>query len=144
MRKLRGPAGQAVDIRFTYDLNGVLEVEATVVQTRQKTTHIVTKYARGMTPGQVADAVRAMAKLKTHPRDESVNRVLLRRAERTFKELGREQRNLLNQLVDGFEEALALRDADAIERHRSVLTQFLDQLDAGADFERGETDDSPY
>ena len=30
-----GPAGQAVDIRFTYDLNGVLEVEATVVATEQ-------------------------------------------------------------------------------------------------------------
>ena len=39
----RGPAGQAVDVRFTYDLNGVLEVEATVVETRQKFTHMVTR-----------------------------------------------------------------------------------------------------
>ena len=29
----KGPPGQEVDIRFTYDLNGVLEVEATVVET---------------------------------------------------------------------------------------------------------------
>ena len=32
-----GRPGRTVDIRFTYDLNGVLEVEATVVATRQKT-----------------------------------------------------------------------------------------------------------
>ena len=31
-----GPAGQEVDVRFTYDLNGVLEVEATIVETQLK------------------------------------------------------------------------------------------------------------
>jgi molecular chaperone HscC len=129
----RGPAGQAVDIRFTYDLNGVLEVEATVVQTRQKTTHVVTKYARGLSASQVADAVRAMAKLKTHPREETANRLLLRRAERTIKELARLQREFLNQLIDGFEEALALRDPEAIERHRAVLASFLDQFESAGD-----------
>lgn len=126
----RGPAGQAVDIRFTYDLNGVLEVEATVVQTQRKTTHVVTKYARGLTASQVEEAVRAMAKLKTHPRDETENRFLLRRAERTIKELMHEHRNILNQLLDGFEEALSLRDPEAIERHRAVLTSFLDQFES--------------
>ena len=57
----RGPSGQAIDICFTYDLNGVLEVEATILQTRQKTTHLVTRYARGLSAGQIADAVRSMA-----------------------------------------------------------------------------------
>jgi molecular chaperone HscC len=140
----RGPAGQGVDIRFTYDLNGVLEVEATVVQTLKKTTHVVTKYARGLSSRQVEEAVRAMAKLKAHPREEAPNRLLLRRAERTFKELGPDQRDLLNQLLDGFEGALALRDALAIERHREALTAFLDQFESAGDegFEDG-SDGSP-
>jgi molecular chaperone HscC len=129
----RGPAGQAVDIRFTYDLNGVLEVEATVVETRQRTTHVVTRYARGLSAGQIAEAVRAMAKLKAHPREETVNRTLLRRAERAIKELQQFQREMLNHLLDGFEEALALRDPEAIERHRALLTSLLDQLDSAAD-----------
>jgi molecular chaperone HscC len=136
----RGPAGQPVDIRFTYDLNGVLEVEATVVQTRQKTTHVVTRYARGLSATQVSEAVRAMAKLKAHPREETANRLLLRRAERTIKELARTERDILNQLLDGFEEALALRDPEAIERHRAVLASFLDQFDA-ADPENPEDGD---
>jgi molecular chaperone HscC len=140
----RGPAGQAVDIRFTYDLNGVLEVEATVVQTRQKTTHVVTRYAHGLSSGQIADAVRAMDKLKAHPRDESANRLLLRRAERTIKELQRQEREILNQLLDGFEEALSLRDPEAIERHRAELTNFLDQFDAtNYNGEEGDNDPQP-
>jgi molecular chaperone HscC len=141
----RGPAGQAVDIRFTYDLNGVLEVEATVVQTRQKTTHVVTRYARGLSAGQIAEAVRAMAKLKTHPRDETPNRLLLRRAERMIKELSRHQREILNGLLDGFEEALALRDPEAIERHRAALTSFLDQFEsAGNQDTEGSHDEPPF
>jgi molecular chaperone HscC len=139
-----GPAGQPVEIRFTYDLNGVLEVEATVLQTRQKTTHVVTRYARGLSANQIADAVRSMAKLKTHPREETANRLLLRRAERTIKELGRPQREFLNQLLDGFEEALALRDPEAIERHRAVLASYLDEFDSTGGIDAaGDDDDSP-
>jgi molecular chaperone HscC len=137
----RGPAGQQVDVRFTYDLNGVLEVEATVVQTQQKTTHVVTKYAHGLSASEIADAVRAMARLKTHPRDETANRLLLRRAERTIKELLHEQRQILTQLLDGFEEALALHDKEAIERHRAVLMSFLDQFDSGEEPDPDEDND---
>ena len=131
----RGPAGQAVDICFSYDLNGVLEVEATIVQTRQKTTHVVTRYARGLSARQIADAVRSMEKLKTHPREETANRLLLRRAERVIKELAHESRAYLNHLLDGFEEALALREPEAIERHREALSDFLDQFDSPTDAE---------
>ena len=57
---IRGPAGQEVDIRFTYDLNGVLVVEATVVETSKKVCHLVTRYARGLTAQQIARAVEEM------------------------------------------------------------------------------------
>jgi molecular chaperone HscC len=40
-----GPAGQSVDVRFTYDLNGVLEVEATIVETKKAFSHVVTRHA---------------------------------------------------------------------------------------------------
>src|SRR2546421_2468884 len=63
----RGPVGQEIEIRFTYDLNGVLEVEATIVETKRKVTHVVTRYAKGMTPEQVKAAVEAMGQLKAHP-----------------------------------------------------------------------------
>jgi molecular chaperone HscC len=119
-------------LRFTYDLNGVLEVEATVVETQRAVTHVVTRHARGLTPEQVNAAVKEMAKLKTHPREEQSNRFLLRRAERVYQELARDAREELGRLLDGFEAALALQDVGAIDRHRTALEQFLDFHESGA------------
>jgi molecular chaperone HscC len=128
----RGPAGQQIEVCFTYDLNGVLEVEATVVATKKKVSTVITRHAKGgMTADQIRQAVRDMEKLKTHPRDEAVNRYLLRRAERLFQELGRDERDRLGQLLDGFEAALGLRDPEAIEAHRTALEEFLNLHDAG-------------
>lgn len=129
----RGPAGESVEVRFTYDLNGVLEVEATVAATKRKFTHVVTRHAKGLSPEEVEAAVRAMAALKTRPREEAANRLLLRRAERLFGEIGGDERATLAALLDGFEAALAIGDGPAIERHRETLRGYLDALDPEAD-----------
>ena len=125
----RGPAGQKVDIRFTYDLNGVLEVEAVVVETKMKVAHIIARHARGMSEAQIAIAVAAMQTLKTHPREETVNRFLMRRAERIYQELPLVERRFLEQLISGFEEALDLREPETINRHRGALDEFLNRHD---------------
>ena len=89
----RGPAGQEVDVRFTYDLNGVLEVEATIVETQKKVSHLITKHARGLSFEQIAKAVEEMQAIKRSPREETANRYLLRRAERIYKELPIQEQN---------------------------------------------------
>jgi molecular chaperone HscC len=127
-----GPPGQGVDVRFTYDLNGVLEVEATVVATKKTVTHVIAKHAKGMTEDQIRRAVRDMEKLKAHPRDEEANRFVLLRAERVYKELAAELRSVLGLLLDGFESALESRDKDAIARHREELERFLSLHDPTA------------
>ena len=131
-----GPAGQQIELRFTYDLNGVLQVEATVMKTSRKTTHVVTRHAGDMTEEQVAAAVRAMDELKIHPREDTANRYLLRRAERLFAELPMDQRQQLDEILSGFEAALEMQDPAAIESNREMLRRYLDALDPDA------TDDS--
>ncbi len=134
----RGPAGEPVEVRFTYDLNGVLEVEATVLATKRKFTHIITRHAKGLSAEAIKQAVEAMSTLKTHPREEALNRHLLRRAERLFGEIGADQRTILGQFLDGFEAALEIGDRGAIERHRETLQTFLDAIDPElGDAERG-------
>jgi molecular chaperone HscC len=128
-----GPAGQPVDIRFTYDLNGVLEVEATVVATKKTVSHVIARHARGLTEEQIRRAVRDMEKLKTHPREEAVNRFLLARAERVYKELSADLRRTLGELIDGFERALEAREAEKTDAHRGALEQFLSAFDPTAD-----------
>jgi molecular chaperone HscC len=139
----RGPAGQPLDVRFTYDLNGVLEVEATIVETAKTFRHVITQYARGLNQEQVSRAVEEMKKLKTHPREETANRFLLQRAERVYRELTLNEREFLGQLLDGFEGALGIGDRDAIERHREALTEFLDRRESAEPDGPTYDDDTP-
>jgi molecular chaperone HscC len=125
-----GLAGQEVDVRFTYDLNGVLEVEATIVATGHKVQHLITQHARGLTEAEIAQAVAAMQKLKAHPREETENRLLLHRAERLYQELPQIERETLSQLLDGFETALESGEQAQIEQYRGILKEFLERFDA--------------
>lgn len=130
-----GPSGQPVEVRFTYDLNGVLEVEATVLETKKKFSRLITKHVRGLTPDQIAQAVREMQALKSHPREEAKNRYLLHRAERVFSELAIFLQRHLERLLDGFEEALEAGDKEAIARHYEALNEFLNLHDFEPDAE---------
>lgn len=127
----RGPAGQQVDLRFTYDLNGVLEIEATIVKTGRKFTHVIAKHAKGLSQQEIDAAIAAMQKLKTHPREESVNRFLLRRAGRLYEELSLTERQRLGEMLDGFEAALSEGDQKVIAEYRSALEELLSFMEGG-------------
>ena len=101
-----------------------------MVETRRKVSHVITRHARTMSPEAIARAVEEMQALKTHPREDSHNRLLLRRAERLYQELSLFEREMLESLIDGFEESLELRDQEAIARNGAVLQEFLDRHDS--------------
>ncbi len=125
----KGPPRQEADVRFTYDLNGVLEVEVSIVQTNRKITHVITRHVRGMSASEVAKAVTEMQALKMHPREESMCRALLKRAERVYQELPLLEQHHLDQLLDGFEQALELQEKDTIEQYRQAVEEFLNEND---------------
>ena len=138
----RGPAGQDVDIRFTYDLNGVLEVEATVVETGRTSGIVITRHAKGLSERDVAQAVEAMQAIKTHPREEAANRFLIKRAERVYRELPLMQRQVLAEAIEGFESAMEMQEQELVERHHEALSQLVDQVEQG--WSDGETGADEY
>ena len=117
-------------MRFTYDLNGVLEVEATVVATKRKVSQVITRHVHGLSKEQIGNAVQAMQSLKVQPREEATNRLLLRRAERIYQELSLDGRRVLERLLDGFEQILETGSKDEIANYRSELGEFLAQFDS--------------
>ena len=122
-----------MDIRFTYDLNGVLEAEATIVATKKVVTHVITRLCITWTEKEIKKAIAAMQDLKHHPREESANRLAMRRAERLYRSPVME-RQYLAELLDGFESAMELGDKPAIEAHRQKVDELLDRFEQG--FER--------
>ncbi len=121
----RGPAGQEIEVRFTYDSNGVLEVESTIVETQTVTQLVLTNDRKPMSEAEVKLAVAAMQKLKTHPREETANRFAIKRAERLYQELPSELRTSLGQMLDYFEIVLENQNPDEIEAARNQLMIFL-------------------
>ncbi len=126
----RGPAGQQITIRFTYDLNGILEVEAVVSESGAKASCVITRHAQNLSEVQLKHALAKLQELKFDPREDQVNKHLIKRAERIYQELTGNYRKQLESLLEGFEEALALQDPAAIETNRSVLESFLNQVDS--------------
>ena len=125
----RGPAGQRITIRFTYDLNGILEVEAGAAESNAGASCVITRHAQNLTDAQLKEAVAKLQELKSDPREDQGNRHLIKRAERIYQELSGDPRLLLETLLGGFEEALAMQDPSAIEMNRSALEKFLDHFD---------------
>jgi molecular chaperone HscC len=124
------PAGrEGVEVRFTYDVNGALEVEVAAETTGQRERRVFRNEAN-LTAEDVDARFRTLAELKTPPRDQAENRALIARAERLYAESLGAQREHIKRLLGDFEMALAdqqLRDASGLRR------RFAEALDG---FER--------
>lgn len=125
---------QSVDIRYTYDINGILEVEATVVKTGEKKTMIIEKNPGQTSPEQIKARLEELKHLKIHPRDRDENRLLLARGERLYEESLRDKRNYVASLIQEFEQALASQNEQEIKKKSSLFKQKLDSLERWTEF----------
>ena len=119
----------AVDVRFTYDVNGLLQVEATVQKTQHTDSLLIEGNPGLLTEAQIAEKLQALAELKIHPRDRMDNRTLLARAERLYEQCRGEQREWLGAQIMRFERLLATQDDRSIAPGRREFESLLDQLE---------------
>lgn len=120
---------QQVDVRYTYDINGILEVEVTVVKTGEKRRMVIEKDPGSMTDEQIEDRLKLLADLKIHPRDREENRLLLARGERIYEEATGGMRNYASDLLKQFEVALAQQDEHIAKKAAKKLKDRLDELE---------------
>lgn len=113
--------GQPVDIAFTHTLDGLLEVEATVVATGEKARLLVEGHAGRLTDEARARAEEALKALKVHPRDLLPNRLLLEQALARHERLEPRARELLDGPLTAFEDALERQHPEAIEEAARAL-----------------------
>ena len=118
-----------VAVRFTYDINGVLQVEAT-----PKASGIRHELVLQQNPGMLDDAeirarLAALSELKIHPRAKQENIALLARAERLYEE-HLSARQTLQQWIGHFRQVLETQDERLIQEHRQNFSQALDSLEA--------------
>jgi molecular chaperone HscC len=123
-----GPRGkEGVDVRFTYDINGALEVEVKTLSTNVVERRVFRNQAN-LTEAELDARFKSLAALKLPPRDQSENRALIARAERLYAESLGPAREHIRQLLGEFEAALQdqhLRDAGPVrEKFAAALNHF--------------------
>ncbi|MFN7450465.1 MAG: Hsp70 family protein [Pirellula sp.] len=123
-----GPAGSPITVRFTYDTNGILEVEAIVPSSGKRFSTVLAPASTGLTKKEIDKAVREMQQFKFYPRDEVENQRLLLFCERIVGEVSPFQRQELEAAIDVWEQALSSGDREFFESTKSGLLVMLSSL----------------
>ncbi|GAB5403228.1 MAG: molecular chaperone HscC [Aureliella sp.] len=129
------PEGTAVRIRFSYDLNGILEVEAYTPGGKKHST-VLTNHVRGLNDSEIRKAIARLQKLKFYPRENLEYQRLARLCERVIGELPEHARAQLDSGLDVFEAALNSNDREQVEAAKLHLLTVLSSLG----IEHGESD----
>lgn len=119
---------ESVEVRFTYDLNGLLEVDATLRSSKKTVSGVFGQAAETMTPAQIAAAQAAMKNLKFHPRDALPNTTALERAEALYSQLLGEMRDVLGMHIASFRATMEGQDSRDIATARERLMAMVDAL----------------
>jgi molecular chaperone HscC len=130
--KLRIPSNEAgaegAEVRFTYDINGALEVEATVLSTGVKEIRCFRK-ATGLTEAELEQRFAALAHIKMHPRNQAENKFLIARAERLYEDCRGADREQLREALLQFEQAITKQQIRDFGVLRSSFAAFLDSIE---------------
>jgi molecular chaperone HscC len=125
------PAGEVgVDVRFTYDTSGLLEVDVAVPSTGMTRNLVIVDEEDRRSAKDVEARRRALEKLKVHPRDEAENVAMLARAERAYEGFTGHVRDVIGQGLTEFQGALDKQDPRIIADAREGLGNLLDQIEA--------------
>lgn len=126
----RAKQGQeTVDVRFSYDMNGLLEVEAKVNSSGVTKSLLIDNSAHKLGDKDIAASLKKLQKFKIHPRDSEVNQHLLIKAGRLYEIYKGDQRAYLNQLITNFEQILDTQDLKRISIARQELAAVISELE---------------
>jgi molecular chaperone HscC len=123
------PAGkESIDLRFTYDINGALEVEVTVASTGKRERRIF-RNASNLPQNEIEQRFAALAEIKIAPREQAPNRALIARAEALYEELLADQRDHLSRLLARFEHDIGQAQQRDLAGVRAEFAAELDKLE---------------
>ena len=119
---------QALDVRFSYDINGLLEVDVTLLDSGQRHAHSIDRSPTGLDAEARAASHQRLAALKVHPRDALPNRTLTARLERAWMQTLGEERERIGEWLSEFQVLLERQQPQPISSGRTRLNALLDEM----------------
>lgn len=105
--KPRRKIEQTIEVRFTYDVNGLLEVSARSIVDGVAEQIIIEQHSGILTVEEIAERLTVLAHLKLPARETAKHRLLLARAERVFEARLGAKRQRLGRCITHFESVLS-------------------------------------
>lgn len=121
---------EEVDIRFTYDVSGVLEVLVTSVSDQKTQRMVIEGNPGSLSKSDIDKRFKELSKLKIHPKDKSENAELTARLKAAYENHLGDIRTHINHLLTQFESVLEKQNDTDIQLMRTELTTWLDELEA--------------
>lgn len=124
------PAGtQAINVRYTYDINGILEVEVVSKATGTKKRVVIEQNAGDLSKEEIEARLKELENIKIHPRDRTENRLLLAKGERLYEEMLGEERDKVAFFLREFERVLLTQNEKEIKKAAKVFNEQLETIE---------------
>lgn len=120
---------EAIDCRFSYDINGILDVDITVLSTGKVYNKTILRDRQQLSAEEILEKRTKLATLKIHPRDNEHYQLLRARAERLFQTLLAEQREQLVSYIQQYEKVIETQDSKRIAKANKTFEKQLDALE---------------
>ena len=125
---------KALDVCFTYNTSGLVEVEVINLLTHQVTKEYLVSRENTMTEEEIKKSLEELEKIKIHPREEIKNKHLIEWAKRLYQENTGEARELIFNTLEYFERALNLNEELIIKKAYDYCYRVLSMMDKTKDF----------
>ena len=120
---------EGAEVRFSYDMNGLLEVDIKVISTGETYNKIIQNAPGELSEAELEASRKKLSKLKFHPREEETNQLLIARAERLFESRLAADRDIIQNTLNWFESLLEKQDKREIEEGRIEFADFLERFE---------------
>lgn len=121
---------EPVDLRFTYDNSGILEVVAKAMTSGEEARVVIEGNPGAMTQADIEARLEALSGLKIHPREQQENTAFLARLSALYEGLLGDDRMLVGGFIREFEAALHSQDVKLIAETRNALEDPVSRLEA--------------
>ena len=120
---------QSFEVRFTYDVSGVLEVLVKVDATGKTQQLILEGNPGSLSQAEIKKRFKELEKLKIPPREVAENAATINRLKAAYENHLGDIRNAIENYLVQFEHILSKQNETDIKLIRKEVTDFLDELD---------------
>lgn len=115
--------------RFTYDVNGIVEVILEDSQNKQSQRLIIEENPGQLTTKQINESLQKLDKLKILPENQAENRLLIARLERLYNEYLGFEREQIQVLIIRFRNALQTQNRQLIQTQFREISEIINDLE---------------